>query len=99
MKMDKMIIFNCITNIIIIIYLIIYIFKKNFYISANKTFWMKKVCSFSLMKKDSENSAHSAHDIFHISIPFRNYIKMSEWDNKQFHNGNYAKKERSKNNA
>jgi len=89
----SMTIFNFISNIIIIVCLMAYITKKNFYVSANKTFWMKKVCSFSLMKRNSKNSAYG---IFHIHIPFRDYKKMNDWDSEQFRNGNYTKKENSK---
>lgn len=57
-----------------------------FYIDVYRTSWMKKIISFTLMRKTSK---HSAKGIFGVRI--RNYEKWNKWDSEQFHNGNYKK--------
>jgi len=79
-------IFNTICNFIIIIALICYFIYKNFYISWNRTFWMKKIYGFNIMKRDSKTSGHGL-----IFIKLKDPEKMNKWDSEQFHNGNYSK--------
>ena len=86
--MKTLIIFNSITNVIIIGY---YLCLKNpFYIEVNRTFWCKKPYSITLWRYTyrSENGS-SANGLF--TIPIRNYQKAMEWDDKMFRSGEYKK--------
>ena len=73
--------FNFIVNILIIGYLM---YKFNpFYIKINRTFWYKKIKSFTLMCVTSESDyTRESKGIFTFSI--RNGKKLDEWDTDTF---------------
>ncbi len=83
--MKWLILFNAISNILIWGYLS---YKYNpFWLSFNRTFWMKKLTSISLMYRyhKSEQGSQS-RSIFTLTL--RNYGKWSEWDSEQFRKKN-----------
>jgi hypothetical protein len=89
--MKTLVIINLVCNILIIAWLIS---KANrFYIEVNKTCWMKKVTSISLMyvyQKDRYGNRQTAKPI--ITLRLRNWYKWQEWDSECFHNGTYTAK-------
>jgi len=81
-----------IVNTILILGILLFLIKKHcvLYIYVNRTFWMKKIYSVTLMRITHKNEyVTAASGIFTIKI--RNYKKASEWDSEQFKNGNYKK--------
>jgi len=88
--MNILIIFNTLINVFFI-GLILYKWNP-IYIEINRTYWMKKIISFTLWYRTSK---YSAKGIF--TIPIRDWEKWDAWDFKQYHNGNYSKyKEKQK---
>ena len=82
--MNTIIILNFIINIAILSF---FAYKYNpFWISITRTFWMKKVTSFTIMYRYYK-SEYSSSSRGIITFPIRNYKKWSEWDSKQFNKG------------
>ena len=86
--MKTLIIFNSITNVIIIGY---YLYLKNpIYIEVERTFWCKRPYSFSFWIYTYRGENGSSAKCF-FTIPFRNYQKAMEWDDEMFRSGEYKK--------
>jgi hypothetical protein len=68
-----------------------FIYKKfPFYIEVNKTFWCKRIYSFTLMMYTRRDEyASSAKGLF--TLPVRNYKKIEEWDKKMHEIGKHRK--------
>ncbi len=81
--MNAITIFNFITNIALVIFLV---YKYNpFWISVNRTFWMKKVVSFTLWRiTETDKTGNSISSKGVISFKIRNDKKMREWDSAEF---------------
>jgi hypothetical protein len=79
--MNAITIFNFIVNIAIISF---FAYKYNpFWISVTRTFWMKKVTSFTIMYR-YQKSEYGSSSRGIINFPIRNYTKWSDWDSKEF---------------
>jgi len=87
--MKVLIIINFLFNLTIVGYLIYKFFP--FYISVNRTFWCKKIYSFTLMKYTYKDKYSYSSSIGLFRLPIRNYRKMMEWDDKMFNTGEYKR--------
>lgn len=86
--MVALIIFNFVTNLIIVGY---FVYKKNpFHFSVSRTFWCKKPYAINLMMYTYRSkSVQSSKGIFTFFI--RDPKKLEKWDTMMFHSGEYKK--------
>jgi len=86
--MNIMIWFSFIVNILLIVYVG---YRENrIYISVGKTFWCRKVYSYTVMwNAQPLRKGVCAKGLF--TIPIRDYEKAESWDAKMFKSGEYRK--------
>lgn len=86
--MNYLSVFNFVVNILIVSY---FIYTNNkFYITANRTFWCKKIYSYTLWKY-THKSEYGSSSIGVFTFPIRNRDKMEDWDSAMFRSGEYKK--------